>query len=96
MAATSLSVVSDFAADSGSRHPTTELRSRHRQTAIKVDGLQKDSTDRAEDRQIMMKLYSADLSPCSARVRMQYPRRSLSPARLTDHPLRAYGSAALT
>jgi glutathione S-transferase len=36
-----------------------------------VDGLQKESTDRAEDRQITMKLYSADLSPYSARVRMQ-------------------------
>src|SRR5580693_5530096 len=45
--------------------------SRHRESAFKLDGLQKESTDRAEDRQIMMKLYSADLSPYSARVRMQ-------------------------
>jgi glutathione S-transferase len=36
-----------------------------------LDGLQKESIDRAEDRHIMMKLYSADLSPYSARVRMQ-------------------------
>jgi glutathione S-transferase len=45
--------------------------SRHTERSIKFDGLQKESTDRPEDRQIMMKLYSADLSPYSARVRMQ-------------------------
>jgi glutathione S-transferase len=33
--------------------------------------LQKETTDRAKGCQIMMKLYSADLSPYSARVRMQ-------------------------
>src|ERR1700728_2825795 len=42
-----------------------------RESVIELDGLQKESTDRAEDRQIMMTLYSADLSPYSARVRMQ-------------------------
>jgi glutathione S-transferase len=41
------------------------------ESAPKVDELQKESTDRAEDRQTMRKLYSADLSPYSARVRMQ-------------------------
>src|SRR5580704_7408065 len=44
--------------------------SRHRETAIKMDGLQNEPTHRAEDRQVM-KLYSVDLSPYSARVRMQ-------------------------
>jgi glutathione S-transferase len=45
--------------------------SRHTERFIKLDGLQKESPHRAQDRQIMMKLYSADLSPYSARVRMQ-------------------------
>src|ERR1700728_2876613 len=38
---------------------------------LEVDGLKKESTDHTEDRQIMMKHYTADLSPYSARVRMQ-------------------------
>jgi glutathione S-transferase len=45
--------------------------SRHRESVIKLDGLQEEPTDRAKDRQIMKKLHSADLSPYSARVRMQ-------------------------
>src|SRR5476649_2783517 len=45
--------------------------SRHRESVIKLDGLQKESTDRAEDPTSMKKLYTADLSPYSARVRMQ-------------------------
>jgi glutathione S-transferase len=44
---------------------------RHIERFVKLDELQKQSTERAQDRQIMMKLYSADLSPYSARVRMQ-------------------------
>src|SRR5437763_195964 len=51
--------------------PACKGYSRHRQGAIKLDGLQKESTDRTEERLTMMKLYSADLSPYSARVRMQ-------------------------
>src|ERR1700722_19857252 len=38
---------------------------------IRLDGLPQEPTDPAEDLQIMMTLYSADLSPYSARVRMQ-------------------------
>src|ERR1700677_2682510 len=44
---------------------------RHRESAFELGGLKKKSTYRAEDNKIMMKLYSADLSPYSARVRMQ-------------------------
>src|SRR6267154_987311 len=43
---------------------------RYREIAIE-GGLQKESTDRTEEHLTMMKLYSADLSPYSARVRMQ-------------------------
>jgi len=50
---------------------TRFVRPRDIDRFIKLDGLQKESADRAEDGQIMMKLYSADLSPYSARVRMQ-------------------------
>jgi glutathione S-transferase len=45
--------------------------SRHTEYCIESDGLQKESTRRAKERQIMMKLYTADLSPYSAIVRMQ-------------------------
>jgi glutathione S-transferase len=43
--------------------------------------------DHAEDRQIMMKLYSADLSPYSARVRMQIYAKGISDIafELPDH-----------
>jgi glutathione S-transferase len=45
------------------------------------------SADRQEDRQVMMKLYSADLSPYSARVRMQIYAKGLSDivVELPDH-----------
>jgi glutathione S-transferase len=42
---------------------TRFVRPRDIDRFIKLDGLQKESADRAEDGQIMMKLYSADLSP---------------------------------
>jgi glutathione S-transferase len=51
--------------------------SRHRESVFELDGLPKESTCSAEDRQIM-KLYSADLSPYSARVRMQIYAKGIS------------------
>src|SRR5215470_19366095 len=40
--------------------------------------MQKESTDRARKRLNMMKLYSADLSPYSARVRMQIYAKAIA------------------
>jgi glutathione S-transferase len=58
--------------------PAGKGRARNAERFIKLDGLQKESTHRAEDRQIMMKLYSADLSPYSARVRLQIYAKGLT------------------
>jgi glutathione S-transferase len=45
--------------------------SRHTERFVKWDALQEESTDRTGEHKTVMKLYSADISPYSARVRMQ-------------------------
>src|SRR5689334_19602328 len=54
---------------------------------LTVTAVQKVAPHRAEDRQIMMKLYSWDLSPYSARVRMQIYAKGLTDIAIEQAPM---------